>query len=351
MLKKSLSIMCLMAFILVGCSRPYSSGYVHYIHDLGPNDIECNSFYHYIRVEKGLNQSGLQRYDLITEKDQDIFISEDPDNQKVTSYWGDDDEVYYVVITYQEGDDEKVLYHYDLHSETCETMMTTEGYLDVSRDVITNKIKVITDEQNYFIEDGELQQIDPSDEIVNEFSSAGSIVRRIADDGTIVEINKQYKENEFTINVDGISHEITALSNCGGEKSGLSNFFVVEDDKVIGIVQIAKNGRNGIIPCNILRYDDLKKEILVSINYKTGESEILYDTQKNTIRIIGYSNGNVYLLKSGKIICRNLSDGSEKEICSLSYKGDKQLSFSWVGSNLVVFDEYNLQVVANIQTK
>ena len=116
-------------------------------------------------------------------------------------------------------------------------------------------------------------------------------------------------------------------------------------------MQIAKNGRNGIIPCNILRYDDLKKEILVSINYKTGESEILYDTQKNSIRIIGYSNGKAYLLKSGKIICRNLSDGSEKEICSLSYKGDKQLSFSWVGSNLVVFDEYNLQVVANIQTK
>ncbi len=350
MLKKSLSIMCLMAFVLVGCSRPYSNGYVHYIHDLGPNDIECNSFYHYIRVEKGLNQSGLQRYDLITEKDQDIFISEDPDNQKVTSYWGDDDEVYYVVITYQEGDDEKVLYHYDLHSETCETMMTTEGYLDVSRDVITNKIKVITDEQNYFIEDGELQQIDPSDEISSGFSSSEDIVRIVSDDGTIIELYKQYKQSEFTYNVDGISHEITALSDCGGEKSGLSNFFVIEGDKVIGIVQIVKNGRNGIIPCNIIRYDDLKKEILVSIDYKTGESEILYDTQKNTIRIVGYSNGNVYLLNGSKIICKDLADGSEKEMCSLSNKGNKQLSFSWVGSKLIVFDEYNLQVIANIQT-
>jgi hypothetical protein len=339
-----------MAFVLVGCSRPYSNGYVHYIHDLGPNDIECNSFYHYIRVEKGLNQSGLQRYDLITEKDQDIFISEDPDNQKVTSYWGDDDEVYYVVITYQEGDDEKVLYHYDLHSETCETMMTTEGYLDVSRDVITNKIKVITDEQNYFIEDGELQQIDPSDEISSGFSSSEDIVRIVSDDGTIIELYKQYKQSEFTYNVDGISHEITALSDCGGEKSGLSNFFVIEGDKVIGIVQIVKNGRNGIIPCNIIRYDDLKKEILVSIDYKTGESEILYDTQKNTIRIVGYSNGNVYLLNGSKIICKDLADGSEKEMCSLSNKGNKQLSFSWVGSKLIVFDEYNLQVIANIQT-
>ncbi len=350
MLKKTISIICLIAFVLVGCNRINSSGYVHYIHDFGPNDIECNSFYHYTRVGKGLNQSGLQRYDLITEKDQDIFVSEVPDEQMVTSYCGDDNEVYYVVITYQDGDDESVLYHYDLHSEACEIMMTTEGYLDVSRDAVTNKIKIITDAQNYYIEDGKLQQIELSDEIISEFSSSEDIVRRVADDGTIIELYKRYKQSEFSYNVDGISHEITALSDCGGEKSGLSNFFVIEGDKVIGIVQIAKNGRNGIIPCNIIRYDDLKKEILVSIDYKTGESEILYDTQKNTIRIVGYSNGNVYLLKGSKIICKDLADGSEKDIYSLSNKGNKQLSFSWVGSKLVVFDEYNLQVVANIQT-
>ena len=106
----------------------------------------------------------------------------------------------------------------------------------------------------------------------------------------------------------------------------------------------------GIIPKNILPASKLKREVLVSFDYTTGESEILFETKNNSIRIIGYRDGGVYLLKKGNIIKRNLADGSETELCTLSYEGDNQLSFSWIGSSLVIFDEDDYQVIASVQT-
>jgi hypothetical protein len=129
----------------------------------------------------------------------------------------------------------------------------------------------------------------------------------------------------------------------------LTDFFVIEGDTIIGVVQITK-GTRGLTTTNIIRERELKKELLVSINYKTGDSEILFETKNNSIRIIGYRDGNVYLLNKGNIIKRNLADGSETELCTLSYEGDNQLSFSWIGSSLVIFDEDDYQVIASVQT-
>ncbi len=332
--------------LLTGCFYP--GEYVHYIHDFGPSDIDCHSFYHYTRVNNALNQSGLQRYDLITETDQDIFLSSTPDKEEVTSYWGDDNEVYFVVTTYQKGDDDLVLYYYDLKSDVCDKILENNKYLLVFQDSNTNRIIVKTDSQRYYVEDGILYEIEESDIIKSDFSSKEDVVRRVTADGTLIEICKELDSCKYTLKVEGVSHDITALPDFGVKESGLANYFVVEGDTIIGIFQITR-GTNGLPPDNIIRERQLKKELLVSINYKTGDSEILFNTKNNKIRIIGYSNGNIYLLKDGKIVCQNLSDNSEKEIYTLTYDGDKQLSFSWVGRRLIIFDEYNLQVIANIQ--
>nr|WP_292165513.1 hypothetical protein [Butyrivibrio sp.] len=94
--KKIMCSLCAVMLLLTGCN-PYPGEYDDYINVFGPNEVECNSFYHYKYAEEGLNQSALQRYDLITETDQDIFLSLTPDKEEVTSYWGDDIVVYYVV--------------------------------------------------------------------------------------------------------------------------------------------------------------------------------------------------------------------------------------------------------------
>jgi hypothetical protein len=348
-MKKVLLLLFTIMLTLTGCTK-YPGDYVDFIYDFGPDGTECNSFYHYIRVGDGLHQSGLQRYDLISGMEQDIFMSSDPHNEEVTSYYGNDVVVYYVVNTSIGRDkSENILYQYDLKTDTIEKMIVTEGYLSVVKDAITGKIKVFESKQNYFIENGVLQEIDASDENKSKFSSDEDIVSRINDEGLLVQICKKDGESEYTYKCNGTIGVIDALSDFRCKESGLTNFFVIDGDTIIGIVQITE-GIRGLPPINYIRSGQLKKELLVSLNYKTGESEILYNTKNNSTRIIGFGNGNIYLLKKGKIICRTISDGSEKEIYTLSYDGDNQLYFSWCGSKLVIFDRDDQEVIANIQT-
>ena len=188
--KKIMCSLCAVMLLLTGCN-PYPGEYVDYINVFGPNEVECNSYYHYMRVEGGRYDSCLARYDLITESDQEIYIVDDLEKQRIKSFCGDDMGVFYVVETFQEKNEERVLFYYDLNSQETETLLTSN---------------------------------------------------------------------------------------------------------------------------------------------------------------IGYRDGNVYLLNKGNIIKRNLADGSETELCTLSYEGDNQLSFSWIGSSLVIFDEDDYQVIASVQT-
>lgn len=339
----------LLLLMLTSCNRTYDSGYISYIAEFGPNETECHSFYHYISGDKKGNFSGLRRYDLITNDEQDIYIVEDSQNQSISNYYGDDNEVYFVVTTTLENNDESVLFHYELNSNEYETLFTTDGWIGVFRDIDTNKIKVTTKEQNYYIEDGCLQAADIPESTVKPLYAHDSSVKLTSTDGTVIEINKKYKNTEFTYTIGNSTGVITALSDYDTEKSGVSQNFIIEDDKIFGIVQITK-GKGGITPTNYIESGDLKKELLVCLDYKTGESEVLYNTKNKSTRIIGYSNNKVYLLKNQKVICKNLSDGNEKEISTISYDGDGQLVFYWIGSNLVIYDHDNYQVIANIQT-
>jgi hypothetical protein len=350
MLKKFSLVFLLLLLMTTGCNLLFASENLPYIEAFGPNEIECHSFYHYTFDDQGLNYIGLKRYDLVSETDQDIYIVENPEIQELTGFYGDDDGVYYVVTTSQEQSKESILFYYDLNLGTMEELLTDENHIGVYKESTTNEVMVKTKTQSYSANKGTLQFLDDCGYTGRAEYSHESNVELVTDDGTMVEINKEYKERNFTYTINGTTNVITALSDCGGSESGVYRNFVIEGDNVVGIVQITKGTQGGITPTNCIPANKLKKEVLVSFNYKTGESEILYNTKSNAIRIIGYSDGNVFLYKKGKIICRHLNNGDEEELYKLSYKGNGQLTFNWVGRNLVIFDEDNLQVVANIKT-
>ena len=248
----------------------------------------------------------------------------------------------------------KALFYYDLNSNQKESLLSSEDRLTVYKDPGTKRIMVTDGTQKYYIDNGALQLAENTDIEAKPLNSDESSIELVDDNGTKIVISKEYDKKEFTYTVDGTTTVIDALSDCGGEKSGVSYNFAIEGNKVIGVVQITQGGSgyggSGIIPRNLLPANKLKKEVLVSFDYKTGESEILFNTENNSIRIIGYSNGKVFLLKNNIITSKSLSDGNEKEIYTLSYDGDGQITFNWIGSRLVIFDEDNLQVIANIQT-
>ncbi|WP_027215784.1 hypothetical protein [Butyrivibrio fibrisolvens] len=351
--KKIMFSLCAVMLLLTGCN-PYPGEYVDYINVFGPNEVECNSYYHYMRVEGGRYDSCLALYDLITESDQEIYIVDDLEKQRIKSFCGDDKGVFYVVETFQEKNEERVLFYYDLNSNEKEALLTSNDHLTVYKDSSTNRIRVSDGTQKYNIDNGSLQLAENAEIVVRSINSDESCIELVNDDGTEISISKEYGNKEFTYSIGDTTGVISALSDCGGEESGVSYNFIIEGNNVVGVVQITKGGSGygglGIIPKNILPASKLKREVLVSFDYTTSESEILFETKNNSIRIIGYRDGNVYLLNKGNIIKRNLADGSETELCTLSYEGDNQLSFSWIGSSLVIFDEDDYQVIASVQT-
>ena len=177
----------------------------------------------------GYLYSGLKRYDLVTQEDQKIYIVEDSKNQSLTGYYGDDSEVYFVVTTSLEKE-ESVLFHYELNTNEYESILTAEGRIGVYRDLDTNKIKATTDTQSFYIENGILQAAEAPDNTATPLYEQESHVKLTSNDGTIIEISKEFKNDEFYYTIGNTTGVITALSDYNAEKSGVSNNFIIEDD-------------------------------------------------------------------------------------------------------------------------
>lgn len=61
----------------------------------------------------------------------------------------------------------------------------------------------------------------------------------------------------------------------------------------------------------------LERELLVEIDLETDTSRMLYDTQNNRTRIVGYREGNVYLLKDHIVYKNVLKTGEQREMYDL----------------------------------
>lgn len=74
-------------------------------------------------------------------------------------------------------------------------------------------------------------------------------------------------------------------------------------------------------------------------NIKTGESSVLYETSNRNTRIIGYKNGNIYLLHNYWISVQS-TDGVKREKLYKIPRGKEVYYFDWQGDYLIVTDMY-----------
>lgn len=68
----------------------------------------------------------------------------------------------------------------------------------------------------------------------------------------------------------------------------------------------------------------MKRELLVEIDLEPDMSRILYDTRNNKTRILGYREGNVYLLKDHIVYKNVLITGERVQMYDLREDG-----FNW----------------------
>ena len=126
-------------------------------------------------------------------------------------------------------------------------------------------------------------------------------------------------------------YEITCLDdkNLGTDPEFYEKYMTQEGDEVICLLQknTSKYGRMW------QKYS--LGDILFKWNIETGESSILYETSNRSTRIIGYKNGNIYLLHNNRVSVQSVDGGKRKKLFKIP-KGREIYYFDWQGDYLIV---------------
>ena len=114
-----------------------------------------------------------------------------------------------------------------------------------------------------------------------------------------------------------------------------------EDGKIIGLLTVSKDSNNSIR----LKQYEVRNDLLFEIKLETDTSRIIYSTENNKTRIIGYRDGIVYLLKDDVIYQEELDGGEQLELLDLRESGlslyaedgkHLDITFDWQGDNLII---------------
>ena len=117
-----------------------------------------------------------------------------------------------------------------------------------------------------------------------------------------------------------------------------------------GEVKKAEKDQQGRTKVTEMSQKHLERELLVEIDLETDTSRMLYDTRNNRTRIVGYREGNVYLLKDHIVYKNVLKTGEQREMYDLGqesmlwYEEDgehKDVHFEWYGDYMVVWSYNN----------
>ena len=126
-------------------------------------------------------------------------------------------------------------------------------------------------------------------------------------------------------------YEITCLDdkNLGTEPEFYEKYMTQEGNEVICLLQknTSKYGR--------MRQKYSLGDILFKWNIETGESSILYETSNRSTRIIGYKNGNIYLLHNNRVSVQSVDGGKREKLFRIPM-GKEIYYFDWQGDYLIV---------------
>ena len=156
-------------------------------------------------------------------------------------------------------------------------------------------------------------------------------------DGKRVSFNRDRKTDDpmpYSYQVEGEEEKkIACFEKDGYSYSDLYEQYLYQEREstIIGLISISGDPRVSAQ----LYQDAIQRDMLFSLNIDTGESRILYDTQNNLTRIIGYDNGIIYLFKDDyKIYSQPLAGGETTQIMSIPRSDD--VVFDWCGDYLIV---------------
>ena len=108
-----------------------------------------------------------------------------------------------------------------------------------------------------------------------------------------------------------------------------------DDGDVVGFFQVSSTHKSRLYGS----HHYLAREAVFRLNPETGENEILYETENNLTRIVGYHNKKIYLVRDYCIYTVDVQTGEEREFYRLwqdERKDRCDYLFDWQGDYLIV---------------
>ncbi len=205
-----------------------------------------------------------------------------------------------------------------------------------------NYLYIMTDKNDYAYRckvDGnfktDLEEADLFFEINDGISTNTEQYVRVGNKNVTIRSNKSAKAKiPYSYQVEG---EKEKTINCFDEyecgNSQLFSQYMISDDAntIYGVMCVSNNRKTSID----LYQNDIKKDVFFSLNIDTGDSCILYDTENNKTRIIGYDGKKLYLFKDNyKIYSYSLENSEEQEVMAIPKSNDA--IFDWSKQYLIV---------------
>ena len=164
---------------------------------------------------------------------------------------------------------------------------------------------------------------------------------------TQVILNHTRDYRDYSYQVEGTLREqrIRCLNVTAYKDSHIQgNKLTTENGDIIGLVHVPREScYDSFDPSQ----DDLKYDALFRLNPQTGENSILYKTENNCTRIIGYQDGVIYLLRDFKIYSSIMESREEKLIAELPE--DTYYEFDWQGDYLIVINQNGIYGAYKVQ--
>ena len=161
-----------------------------------------------------------------------------------------------------------------------------------------------------------------------------------------VAFKRNFDEPQYLVSVDGNDFtSIEELDDKSFSKSGIfSKNLTYADGKIYGVITAVESGHI-ITDLSNLNANNLLGDHLFSYDPSTGECSRLYSTHNGYTRIVGYSDGYVYIYKNGNLSKLDLSDNSTQNIADFDAAN---VTIGCIGRKMIVFDQDKNEVIDSI---
>lgn len=329
--------------ILTGCGSIGGNSVTKLsIDTLGPAGDDSRYVVRRIGDKDGYPYTGIARLDVNTGEDEVLFQVDNSASDRIMWPYVDGDHACFIVDAVK-ATPEYSAYFLNVYDGTCQKIFETdedlsfavidgEMFLDEGKDN-RYKVNMSTGELEMFpLEEGDIQ--------VRSIYEEKTELKYKMTSGEKAVIKTTFGDPAITCSVEGKELSLDSISTDEYKYASMSREYMSDKDGLFyGVLTIPRKQlkeRDMKVSPSSMSMSDVKKEVLYSVDTKTGENKVLYEGSE---RVIGYNEHYVYLLDGQKVKRLNMDTGKSSTLGRIkSYAHSLDIVVKWTDNTLVIYD-------------